>query len=168
VHDYSATVSDVVPAIYTRQFGAPRLTIAWRFFSLAVAMGCLSVLLLAAHLTPSPSGYGTHQEMRLEGCQFLTRTGLPCPACGMTTSFTWFVRGNLLASFYVQPMGFLLAICTTAAFWVGLYIAVTGIPALRLTSMIPPSYWLVPMFGLAILAWAWKIFIHVRGIDGWR
>lgn len=86
----------------------------------------------------------------------------------MTTSFSWFVRGNLLASLYVQPMGLLLAICTTAAFWVALYIAVTGIPALRLTSSISAAYWLMPMFGLAILAWGWKIFIHLRGIDGWQ
>jgi hypothetical protein len=137
-------------------------------FALAISLGCLSVLITAAYLTPSPSGYGTHQEMRFEGCQFLTRTGLPCPACGMTTSFSWFVRGNLLASFYVQPMGMVLAICTTAAFWVSLYIAVTGIPALRLTSTIPASYWLIPMFAGVILAWGWKIFIHLRGMDGWQ
>jgi hypothetical protein len=168
VHDYSATVSDVVPAIYARQFGSPRLTISWRLFALAIATGCLSVLLVAAHLKPSANGYGTHQEMNLEGCQFLSRTGLPCPACGMTTSFSWFVRGNLLASLYVQPMGFVLAVCTTAAFWVSLYIAVTGIPALRLTSMIPATYWLIPMFVGVILAWGWKIFIHLHGIDGWR
>jgi hypothetical protein len=161
-------VSDVVPAIYTRQFGPPRLTLWWRLFAGSIACGCLAVLLIAAHLTPSPTGYGTHQEMHLEGCQFLARTGLPCPACGMTTSFAWFVRGNLLASFYVQPMGMVLAICTTAAFWVSLYIAVTGIPALRLTSGIPPSYWLLPMFALVILAWGWKILIHIRGHDGWQ
>jgi hypothetical protein len=86
----------------------------------------------------------------------------------MTTSFSWFVRGNLLASFYIQPMGMVLAICTTAAFWVSLYIAVTGIPALRLTSSIPPSYWLLPMFALVILAWGWKILIHITGHDGWQ
>jgi hypothetical protein len=167
VHDYSATVSDVVPVIYTRQFGSPRLSMGWRLFSLAIACGCLSVLIVAATLKPSPSGYGTHQEMHLEGCQFLTRTGLPCPACGMTTSFSWFVRGNLLASFYVQPMGMVLAILTTAAFWVSLYIGLTGIPALRLMSSMPVGYWLIAMFTMVILAWGWKIFIHVSGHDGW-
>jgi hypothetical protein len=161
-------VSDVVPAIYTRQFGPSRLTLPWRLLALAIALGCLSVLITAAYLTPSPSGYGTHRAMHFDGCQFLTRTGLPCPACGMTTSFSWFVRGNLLASFYVQPMGMVLAVCTTAAFWVALYIAATGIPALRLTSSIPASYWLIPMFGLVIFGWGWKIFIHIRGIDGWK
>jgi hypothetical protein len=161
-------VSDVVPVIYTRQFGAPRLSIWWRLTAFVIAGGCLTVMIIAARLAPSPTGYGTHQEMHFEGCQFLARTGLPCPSCGMTTSFTWFAHGNLLASFYVQPMGMVLAILTCAAFWVALYIGVTGIPALRLTSSVPPTYWLMPMFVIAIFAWGWKIFIHVKGIDGWK
>ena len=40
----------------------------------------------------------------------------------MTTSFAWFVRGNWLASFYVQPMGFVLALGTGALFWASLFI----------------------------------------------
>ncbi len=86
----------------------------------------------------------------------------------MTTSFSHFVRGNWLASFYVQPMGFLLAIITGGVFWAGLYIAVTGRPIHRLLRQLPMVVLIAAFMGLGIAAWGWKIYIHVHGIDGWK
>ena len=80
-----------------------------RLIALGIATGGMIVLIIAARLPPSPLGHGTHRGLGLPDCVFLQRTGLPCPSCGMTTSFSWFVRGNLLASLYVQPMGAVLA-----------------------------------------------------------
>jgi hypothetical protein len=34
--------------------------------------------------------------------------------------------------------------------------------------MMPPTYHVIPLLVLAVIAWAGKIFIHVHGIDGWR
>ena len=34
---------------------------------------------------------GTHQQLGLPPCNFVTLTGYPCPACGMTTSFALLV-----------------------------------------------------------------------------
>jgi len=106
--------------------------------------------------------------MGLDACAFLHLTGLPCPACGMTTSFAWFVRGNFLASFYVQPMGAVLAMCCGMAVWGGAYIAMTGRPVHRLIASVGPKYHVIPLLSFGVLAWAWKIFIHLHGIDGWR
>jgi hypothetical protein len=64
-------------------------------------------------------------------------------------------------------MGAVLALLAGACVWAGLYIALTGRPAHRLLRLIPSRYYLAPLFALAILGWAWKIFIHLRGIDGW-
>src|ERR1700743_937593 len=110
-----------VPAIYSPKFAHPRLQLAGRALAGAIALGCLSVLCIARILTPSPEGVATHTEMHLEPCYFLIHTGIPCPSCGMTTSFSWFTRGNLAASFYIQPMGCVLAILCAAGFWIGLY-----------------------------------------------
>jgi hypothetical protein len=85
----------------------------------------------------------------------------------MTTSFTWFVRGNLAASVYVQPMGAALALLAAGSVWVGFYVALTGRPVHRLLWLLPSRFYLVPLFTLAVLAWAWKIYIHVKGWDGW-
>lgn len=53
----------------------------------AVHVGALGVLLIAAILTPDPAGSGTHTQLGLPPCAVLASTGLPCPACGLTTSF---------------------------------------------------------------------------------
>lgn len=81
----------------------------------------------------------------------------------MTTSFSWFVRGHLLRSFYVQPMGFVLAGLAYVTVWAGLYLAVTGRPVYRVLAIIPSRYYVVPLIGWAIAAWAWKIFSHLHG-----
>lgn len=158
------------PVIYAPRFTESRLTLPGRFLSLGIATGCLTLLSLAAFLTPNPSGVGTHTGLtffRLKACNFLYTTGLPCPSCGMTTSFAHFVRGHLLASLYLQPMGFVLAALCAVFFWVGAYEAITARPAHRIFRQIPYNYWLIPLLGFAIAAWAWKIFIHLRGFDGW-
>src|SRR5438105_1225691 len=82
----------------------------------------------AAPLTPDAGGMGTHTQLGLAPCQWLARTGIPCPSCGMTTSLAWFVRGHLLESLYVQPMGAVLAALACCCVWGGLYIAITGRP----------------------------------------
>ena len=86
----------------------------------------------------------------------------------MTTSFSWFVRGNWLASLYVQPMGYALAVMTSIAAWAGFYIAITGKPAHRLLRLVPSRYYLFPLLCLAVAAWGWKMFLVLRGIDGWH
>ena len=154
--------------IYARRAAAAPVPVVGRLLAAVVAGGCLAVLIIAAWLVPSPDGFGTHRAMGLAECAFLARTGLPCPACGMTTSFAWFARGNLVASFYVQPMGTVLAILSGMAVWVGGYVAATGRPLHRLLGVVPDRYYLVPLLSLAVAGWAWKMFIHLHGIDGWR
>jgi hypothetical protein len=155
------------PQVYA-PVGAPiRLGFWARAFAGALSLGCLAVLVTAARLPPSPSGVGTHESIGLARCQLLARTGVVCPSCGMTTSFSHLVRGNVLASFYVQPMGAVLGLLAAATFWAAVYIAISAKPAHRLLLLIPARYYLVPLMCLGVGAWAWKVFIHTRGIDGW-
>lgn len=150
-----------VPLIYAPKFGSVRLAWPWRMLCLLIASGCLSALVTASRVAPNPSGIGTHQRLGLQQCQFLVRTGLPCPSCGMTTSFTHFVRGQFWTSFYVQPAGLALAIVTTMLFWACLYIAATGCPVHRLLGMIPTTMWMMALFGVGLFGWAWKIFFYL-------
>ena len=165
-------MDQALPIIYSRSgpaaVSAGRLRAGPRVLALAVALGCLSVLVLAAYLRPSPTGVGSHRSLGLNSCQFLDSTGLPCPSCGMTTSFTWFARGNLLASLYVQPMGAVLAAVAACCVWGGFYVAATGRPVYRLLRLLPARYYLMPLLAWALLAWGWKILIHLNGLDGWR
>ena len=157
-----------MPIIYAAPSAAERAGVAVRSVAALLALACLGVLLLAAWLPPSPTGTATHaRSLGLPPCNFLRTTGLPCPACGMTTSFSWFAKGNLAASFYVQPMGTVLAVIAAACVWGGFYVALSGRPAYRLITLVPTRYTLLPLLLLGILAWGWKILIHLKGIDGW-
>jgi hypothetical protein len=86
----------------------------------------------------------------------------------MTTSFAWFARGNMAASFYVQPMGMVLAMICGWCVWVGGYVAVTARPVYRVLSVVPEKIYLFPLLALAIAAWGWKMYIHLHGLDGWK
>src|SRR5580693_7081923 len=157
-----------VPPIFSPRLERADVRPLGRLVALLISLGCLTLMIVAARLTPSPTGMGTHTQLGLDQCQFALRTGLPCPSCGMTTSYAWFARGNFPASSYVQPMGALLALATIVTFWAALYVAVTGRSIYRLIALGPSRYY-VPLFmALAVAAWAWKIFIHLHGIDGWR
>jgi hypothetical protein len=160
-------VTQSFPVIYARSLSPTHLTTFARLLAFAISIACLAVLMIAAWLEPSPTGIGSHRRMGLEPCQFELRTGVPCITCGMTTSFAYFVRGQLLASLYVQPMGSILALTTALIFWTALYVALTGRPVHRITRFIPMKAWLIPLFTLTILAWMWKIWIHLTNRDGW-
>jgi len=155
------------PAIYVRPTARDLLTWRGRATALLVAVVCLGVLVIAAKLNPSKNGLGSHRQLGLQACQFESQTGIPCPTCGMTTSFAHFVRGQIPASLWVQPMGTVLALLTTMAFWGGLYIALTGRPAYRLLNLVLGMYIIWPVLMFGVLAWAWTIAIHVTGHDGW-
>jgi hypothetical protein len=137
-----------------------------RVLALTIAGLCIGVLVTAARLTPNRQGFGTHTALGMQPCAFFAQTGIPCPACGMTTSFACFVRGQLIHSLYVQPMGFVLAAICCCTVWGAAYVAVTGRPIYRLLGVIPSRYYVLPLISWGVVAWAWKIFIHVRGIDG--
>lgn len=160
-------VTPSVPAIYASKLTPGRLTVWARLLALGIAAGCLAVLIIAACLPPDAAGIGSHRKLGLEPCQFEFRTGVPCMTCGMTTSFAHFVRGQIFASVYVQPMGMVLALATAVVFWAGLYIGVTGRPVYRALRFFPLKVYLIPLFTLMILAWMWKIWIHLTGRDGW-
>jgi hypothetical protein len=163
-------VDPSLPIIYTTRRTSPaRLPLGGRLLALGAALACLSVLAVAGYVTPNPAGVGTHaSSLHMKPCHFLQTTGLPCPGCGMTTSFAWFAKGNLPASVYVQPMGTALAVIACCAVWAGFYVALTGRPVYRLFRLLPGRYYLLPLLALGVLAWGWKIMLRLNHWDGWR
>jgi hypothetical protein len=81
--------------------------------SFLVAAACLAGLLVVARkLEPDPRGFGTHTQLGLPRCAFLSVTGRLCPTCGMTTSFAWLARGRIDRSWQANPAGCLYALLT--------------------------------------------------------
>lgn len=134
-----------------------------RLVGLAVAAGATAVLAVAMWLEPHAAGHGTHEQLGLARCSWISLFDFPCPTCGMTTAFALAVRGELGASFSAQPAGFFLAIATGGAALVGLYVVGTGLSmgGLLARLMTGRLAWLA-VTGLA-MAWLFKI-LSVKGL----
>ena len=91
-----------------------------RLMGLVGAVPTGAVLATALWLDPDPSGMGTHKQLGLGGCTVLTLLGIPCPMCGMTTTFTHLAHLELLQGTLNQPFGLILFSITTLIFAVGL------------------------------------------------
>lgn len=86
-----------------------KLPIILRILSVALCLFLIAGFTLASKLEPSPRGYGTHQQLGLPPCSIQLLFAVPCPSCGMTTSFSWFVRGEILQSANANLAGLYLA-----------------------------------------------------------
>ena len=131
-----------------------------RLIAAAVAIVCLAVLALAATLKPDPRGYGTHEQLGINGfapCGFMLTTGLPCPTCGMTTSFALMMHGRPYAAIIAQPAGALLCLATLVAAIVSGAIATTGRVRLLNWSRIGPVRLALSLAFIFLGGWAFKI-----------
>jgi hypothetical protein len=128
--------------------------------AMVIALACATVLGLAAWMTPSPTGIGTHSQLRLPPCGWIVMMDMPCPTCGMTTAFSHAAHGQIVASFLSQPMGCLLAIATAMTLWISLLVAVTGSPIARYFGRMcgARSAWIVA--AMILVAWGYKILSY--------
>lgn len=133
-----------------------RATRAERIIAAVVAALCLGLLLVAAGLTPSAAGHGTHTQLGLPQCGWAVRFNKPCLTCGMTTAFSHAVRGELRSAFVAQPFGAILAVGVAAGFWGGVYQAGSGSRLGWVCARLwrPRIIWL--LVGLAVGAWVYR------------
>ncbi|MCS7167849.1 MAG: DUF2752 domain-containing protein [Gemmatales bacterium] len=88
-----------------------------------VGLGMLGVLLVAYRLNPyeadgQPRLYGTHEQLGLPPCGFFRTTRLPCPSCGLTTSFSLCMHGDLQAAWRAHSAGpILVFVCIFGGMW---------------------------------------------------
>jgi hypothetical protein len=93
---------------------------AWvRGTLLGIAAGLVLVFTTAALLNPydeqgQPYRMGIHIKLGLQQCAFHWFTGLPCPSCGMTTSFALLMHGDLVNSLKANSVGTILAVVCLA------------------------------------------------------
>jgi hypothetical protein len=134
-----------------------------RAYGAIVAIVAAALLGVAAVMTPSTAGIGTHTRLGLPPCTWVTFMDLPCPTCGMTTAFAHAADGNLVGSFLTQPLGAVLALATAMAFLVGGYVAITGS---RVGGLFPQLWGRRFTLGLVLFvlgAWGYKILAY----KGW-
>lgn len=128
--------------------------------SFLVAAACLAGLLVVARtLQPDPRGFGTHTQLGLPPCAFLTVTGRLCPTCGMTTSFAWLTRGRIAHSWQANPAGCMYALMTVPLIaWLVLS-AVANEPAGFRTLWAPLAGLLVAAVALGLAFWLIRLIV---------
>lgn len=128
----------------------------------ALALCCLSVLLVAASLEPRACGYGTHTQLDLPACSFRVRTGWPCPSCGLTTSVSAMTHGRVGLAWRAQPFGIAIAVWLAMLTVVGVIESVRARPVIE--RLRPRLWW--AWAGLAGLFAGWFIVLGVGRLNG--
>ncbi len=78
---------------------------------LALAMASLVVFVaFALFVEPDARGFGTHEQLGLPPCRTIEWWGVPCPGCGVTTSFTLAAHGDFRGALRTQPFGAVLGV----------------------------------------------------------
>lgn len=130
-----------------------------RLSALGIAAASSAPLAVGAILTPDPSGVGTHEQLGLPACGWIAGLGIPCPSCGMTTSFAFAARGDLADAFAAQPAGALLALLAAMVTVVALWTALTGSRSWEVlwSGVGRRAFWAA--VAVAVLAWVYKIAV---------
>ena len=135
---------------------------ASRFLLVAAGVAMAGVLGIARWVEPDQRGYGTHEQLGLPPCAFRALTGIPCPSCGMTTSFAYVVRGRLLSAAWTNPGGCLLAIGVAGAIPWCLVSAVVGRTLLVRSPERATITAVLSVFGISLAGWILR-FLFFRG-----
>lgn len=123
----------------------------------ASLLGAALLLGLGAVLEPDERGHSTHEQLGLAPCGVYARWGVPCPACGLTTSVSLVAHGRVVEAAVVQPFGLLLGIgAPLVALWaVAMHVrgrdlgeALFGPRGTRALAVIVAAFF---------LAWGWKL-----------
>lgn len=133
------------------------MTLGERVWAVLAAIAALSVLSLAAWLQPSADGHGTHEQIGLSRCVWVSTMNRPCPTCGMTTAFAYAADADLKASFMTQPFGSTLAVLTALGFWVALHVGITGSTVGRFCLGALNGRVATIVVGALLAAWAYKL-----------
>ncbi|MCA9250052.1 MAG: DUF2752 domain-containing protein [Phycisphaerales bacterium] len=131
-------------------------------FAVVVTTALLAVSVL---LTPDPNGFDTHSQLGLARCSWPATYGIPCPTCGMTTSFALMVRGRVIQSFTTQPLGAMLALATFGVLLLGIRALFTGRSWRINTYRCTPLRIICGGVLITLAAWGYKILI-TRGSMG--
>lgn len=76
--------------------------------NLMISLAFGGILSLSYFLIPDPRGFGTHERLWLPPCYFQFFFHIPCPACGLTTSFAHLSKGDWGTAFHLHWMSPLL------------------------------------------------------------
>ncbi len=105
---------------------------------------------VCAVMQPDPSSTGTHRQLGLPGCIISRVSGIErCPSCGLTTSFSHLMRGDVKRAQSVHSAGLIVFITWCLIMCYCFIVAASGInllayeiPALAILCTTAFVFWL--------------------------
>ena len=133
---------------------------AWPILMVLIGFGALAAALI---MTPGNDEWSYLFGRRFGGeCGFVQATGAVCPSCGMTRSWVWLARGDVLRAFGYNAAGALLLL--------GL-VGMGALGAVRLVTR-DPSRFKVPFSWVSSAVIVWMIgpylMLWVARLLGWN
>lgn len=137
-----------------------------RFLAAALGLMGTTVFCVAAALNPydaagRPLSHGTHRQLGLPPCFVKQITGLVCPSCGMTTSFSLVMHGNVFAAWQANSAGVIVALLGLGATSWMLAVA-AGVRHWRFTVDDAISWLSIAGAAMALARWLALIVSHAR------
>jgi hypothetical protein len=136
----------------------PHLRRTTRVLWVGWLVAVMAVLVVARVLTPSDAGYGTHLQLGLPPCGILLITGLPCPSCGLTTSFAHMVRLQWIDAWHANPWGVALFVTMLASVPLAIHSAKRGKPLLETLHRYHAQKIAFGLILLGIGAWIGRVY----------
>lgn len=117
----------------------------------------LVVFIIAALLDPSPEGHGTHTQLGLPPCGFFMATGVPCPGCGLTTSFAHMIRFQWFSAVSANPFGVALFLASASCMFLAMWGFVRGVPVMRTLEIFHFEKVIVLLAGSSLAVWVVRV-----------
>lgn len=127
-----------------------------------ILSGCVGAIIIGRMLTPSPSGIGTHTLLGLPPCGFYKITGIPCPTCGVTTSFVLGAHFKFKESFFAQPVGFVVFILIFLGAVAATVFFLAGKSLFNLNLKVSGYKIAIIILTFVLISWIYKIFIYLK------
>ena len=142
---------------------------AWwvRMNLVLVAAGLIAVFTVGALLRPydengRPRRQETHRQLGLPPCSFYALTGLPCPSCGFTTSFSLLIHLDPVNSLRANSAGAMLAAFCLAVIpwslysaWRGRLLLIRSVEKAVITSLIGFVAFMLVRWGVVLAVAKW-------------
>jgi hypothetical protein len=152
----AASDADDIPVVepvedYRPPRGVPVYATAPRWVRgllLFIAAIFTTLFVTAAWLRPyddRPRTMETHTQLGLPPCNLVVLTGKPCPSCGMTTSFSLLMHGDVANSFRANWVGTLIAL-----YWLALIPWAVASAVRGKLLFVPSGDWLMTVSVIAI------------------
>jgi hypothetical protein len=136
-----------------------RFLIFERFCLIAAGLGLVALLTVAGLLTPSPQGYGTHRQLGIPDCSWITFFGMRCPGCGMTTAWAHCMRGDLMSALHVNVGGAMLCLLSLGCAPMMIGLGITGRPTRGRWFFLASTTGFCIAMGVAILEWLIRLAV---------